>query len=214
MPLEAVADVAVDAEDALDVHVALERRRDRAQLDLAVLGDGGDAGGEAAGQARRARTRPASRRCPRRRRSPGGRRRSVNSVLCFCSSPRPKKPSTVEWLCVPFTHSQRRPPLELGGLGRRGQRLAGAEQCFDVDAVVDLRVGYSHWLPPCTACRQFRQDRSCIAKNGMLLERRAEGKSCPAGSPAGKADFAAAGLGAMRRRACSALSLPPQTRRR
>ena len=50
-PAEAVADVAVDAEDALDVHVALERGRHRAQLDLAVLGDGGDAGGQAAGEA-------------------------------------------------------------------------------------------------------------------------------------------------------------------
>ena len=47
---EAVADVGIDAEDAPDVHVALEGGRHRAQLDLAVLGDGGDAGGEAAGQ--------------------------------------------------------------------------------------------------------------------------------------------------------------------
>ena len=48
---EAVADVAVHAEDAAHVHGAFDRRRDPAQLDLAVLGDRGDAGGQAAGQA-------------------------------------------------------------------------------------------------------------------------------------------------------------------
>ena len=47
---EPVAHVAVDAEDAGDVHLTFEGCRDRAQLDLPVLGDGGDAGGEAAGQ--------------------------------------------------------------------------------------------------------------------------------------------------------------------
>ena len=34
----------------MDVHVAFDRRRDGAQLDVAVLGDRGDAGGEAARQ--------------------------------------------------------------------------------------------------------------------------------------------------------------------
>src|SRR5262245_16407198 len=34
---ETVAHIAVDAEDALDVHVALDRRRHRAQLDIAML---------------------------------------------------------------------------------------------------------------------------------------------------------------------------------
>src|SRR6516225_12018637 len=38
---EAVANVGVDAQDALDVHVALERRGDPPQLDLAVLRDRG-----------------------------------------------------------------------------------------------------------------------------------------------------------------------------
>src|SRR5262249_43329988 len=40
---EAVAHIVVDAEDALNVHVAFDRRLDRAQLDIAVLSDGGDA---------------------------------------------------------------------------------------------------------------------------------------------------------------------------
>ena len=48
---EAVADVGIGAEDAEDVHVALDRRRDRAQLDPAILGHGGDAGGEATASA-------------------------------------------------------------------------------------------------------------------------------------------------------------------
>ena len=47
----AVAHVAVDAEDAADVHLAFELRLDRAQLDAAILRDGGDAGGEAAREA-------------------------------------------------------------------------------------------------------------------------------------------------------------------
>src|ERR1700694_2622713 len=34
---EAVADVAVDAKDALEVHVPFDYRRDRAQLDVAML---------------------------------------------------------------------------------------------------------------------------------------------------------------------------------
>ena len=49
--VEAVADVGIGAEDAEHVHVALDRRRDRTELDAAVLGDGGDAGGEAADEA-------------------------------------------------------------------------------------------------------------------------------------------------------------------
>ncbi len=46
----AVADVAVDAEDALDVHGPFELRLDRPELDAAILRDRGDAGRQAAGQ--------------------------------------------------------------------------------------------------------------------------------------------------------------------
>src|SRR5436190_7998650 len=46
--VEAVANVLIHAEDAAHVHPGLERRRHRAQLDLARLGDGRNAGGEAA----------------------------------------------------------------------------------------------------------------------------------------------------------------------
>src|SRR5262245_65107821 len=45
----AVAHLAVDAEDALDVHRAFDLRLDRIELDAAVLGDRRDARGETAG---------------------------------------------------------------------------------------------------------------------------------------------------------------------
>ena len=48
--VEAVADVAVGAEDPADVVVALDRRLDRAQLDAAVLRDRRHARGQAARQ--------------------------------------------------------------------------------------------------------------------------------------------------------------------
>src|SRR5947207_8812490 len=46
----AVAHVAVDAEDAANVHLAFDVRLDRAQLDAAILRDRSDAGSEAAGK--------------------------------------------------------------------------------------------------------------------------------------------------------------------
>src|SRR6516162_3367555 len=46
--IEAVPDVTVDAKNPLDVHPTLECRRDRVELDVAILGDGGHARGEAA----------------------------------------------------------------------------------------------------------------------------------------------------------------------
>src|SRR5258708_9041356 len=49
--VEAVADVAVGAEDAADVVVPLHGSLDRVQLDAAVLRHRGDAGAQAAGQA-------------------------------------------------------------------------------------------------------------------------------------------------------------------
>src|SRR5262245_38184317 len=47
---EAVADVAVDAEDAGQIHRSLDGRRDLAELNPAMLGNRGYAGGEAASQ--------------------------------------------------------------------------------------------------------------------------------------------------------------------
>ena len=44
---EPVADVRIGAEDAEDVHVALDRRGDRSELNPAILCHRGDAGGEA-----------------------------------------------------------------------------------------------------------------------------------------------------------------------
>src|SRR4029450_10552667 len=42
---EAVADLVIDAEDAVQVHVGLERGLDRMKLDAAAVGDGGNTGG-------------------------------------------------------------------------------------------------------------------------------------------------------------------------
>src|SRR5205807_510389 len=39
---EAIADIAVDAEDALDIHVPFDGRRHGAQLDVSMLGDSGN----------------------------------------------------------------------------------------------------------------------------------------------------------------------------
>src|SRR6185436_10986024 len=36
----------------------------------------------------------------------------------------------------------RRPPCELGGVGRALQRLARGQQCIDIHAVVDLRLSH------------------------------------------------------------------------
>src|SRR5262249_37649290 len=47
---EPVAHVAVDTEDALKVHRSLDGRRDRSQLNLAMLRDGSNARGETASQ--------------------------------------------------------------------------------------------------------------------------------------------------------------------
>ena len=41
-----------------------------------------------------------------------------------------------------------RAPGELSRLGRLGQGLAGAEQRFDVDAVVHGLIGICHWITP------------------------------------------------------------------
>ena len=65
-----------------------------------------------------------------------------------CCSPRPEKSVTVERLCVPFTHSQRARHWNLRRLGRIRQRLPGAAERLDIDAVVDGGgFGLSHlWV--------------------------------------------------------------------
>ena len=105
MRAEAVADVGVDAEDAVQVHVALDARLDRVELDAAVLGDGGDAGGEAA---RQRREHDLDRRRPvvGGGKLPGWSASMKKLALCDCSAPTPKKPSTVDLLCTPPSHSQ------------------------------------------------------------------------------------------------------------
>ena len=68
----------------------------------------------------------------------------VNSVLWRWSWPRPKNPSTVDRLCVPFIHLQVARQLKRAASGAARQRLAGAEQGGDVDAVVDHGLSGGH----------------------------------------------------------------------
>ena len=119
---EPVADVAVDAEDAPDVHGPFDRRGDLAQLDLAVLRDGGDACGEAAGEAHE--------HVLDRRRTVVLRgedlrvvdvEAELGPVVLLLAEPEEALDGGVAVGAVlPLTG---RSPLELGGLGRRGQRF-------------------------------------------------------------------------------------------
>ena len=76
-PLEPVAHLVGDAEDAAQVDVALDGRGDLGQRDAAGGGDVAEAAGQAGGRGPRAAARPGWGRCPRRRARPGGRRARV-----------------------------------------------------------------------------------------------------------------------------------------
>ena len=127
--VEAVAHVAVDAEDALDVHVALDGRLDRAELDAAILGDRGDAGREAARE-------PDEQELDRRHAVVlGGEDLRVVGIeggfgavlLLGAEAEEVRNLRAAVGAAQPFV---RRPPRELRAFRRRGQRLAGAEQCL------------------------------------------------------------------------------------
>ena len=64
-----------------------------------------------------------------------------------------------------------RPPLELGALGRLGQRFARAEQCGNVDAVVDLGFRCSHFVSPRFAAELNLHDAT-IGKTAARQNRR------------------------------------------
>ena len=133
--LEAVADVGVGAEDAEDVHVALDGRGDRAQLDLAVLCDRGDAGGQATDQAD-------EHELDRRGAMVfGGEALGVVGVELECGAvvlrPRPEKPSTVERLWVPFTRCRSAP----GELGRLGGAVSASRASSRAALLTPLSIG-------------------------------------------------------------------------
>ena len=134
---EAVADLVVDAEDALQVHVAFERRLDRPQLDAAMLGDGGDTGRQTAGQARQHDL-------DRRRRLVLGREhfrmvgfncKALAARLLFAETEEAADGRPAMRAVHPLARGA---PGELRGLGGRVQRLAGTEQCLHIDTVVHL----------------------------------------------------------------------------
>ena len=136
--VEAVAHVVVDAEDALEVHVGLEGGLDRAKLDAAALGDRGDAGREAAREAREDDLHRGRRRCPRTRRPADDppRPESLATGLLGAEPVEVADHGAAVGAIDPLAAGA---PLELRGLGRMLERLARAEQRLDVDAVVDLR---------------------------------------------------------------------------
>src|SRR5262252_2851854 len=139
-PVEAVANVAVDAEDPLDVHAAFQRRRHRVQLDVAILRDGCDARGQATRQ-------PAEHHLDR-----GGSvvfggedlrvigvERELRAVPLLLAEPeealdrgaavRSPQPLTL------------RAPLELGAGRGLGQCRSGSEQRVHIDTIVDALLG-------------------------------------------------------------------------
>src|SRR5690606_10126629 len=134
--LVAVAHVAIDAEDALDVHLALEPRLDAAELDAAVLRDRRNAGREAARE-------PDEHELDRRRAEILGRKhfrvirleRELGLVLVLLAE-------AVEALhgraavgtVAPLASGT---PGEHRGFGRLLQRLARGQQRLYVDSVID-----------------------------------------------------------------------------
>ena len=145
--VEPVAHLGVGAEDPEDVHVPLDRRGHRVELDPAVLGHGGHAGGEAPHEADEHEL--------------DGRGAVVlgrealgvvdveaegAAVLLLGAEPAEALDGAVA-VGAPLPGATR-PPLELGGIGRTGQGVAGIEQGLDVHAVVDGAVGHGHGGSP------------------------------------------------------------------
>src|SRR5262249_39021062 len=141
--IEAVANVAVDAEDALDVHVALDGGLYRAQLNVAMLGDRRDAGGQTAGKSDQDEFD---------RRGPfvlGGEHFGVVgiegerglAVLFLAQAVEAFDRRVAVRAVLPFAG---RAPLELCSLRGFGQRLARRDQSFDVHAVFDSAASISH----------------------------------------------------------------------
>src|SRR5690606_11473326 len=143
--IEAVTDVTVDAENALQVHSTLERRLHRAKLDVAVLCDSCDSGGQATGE-------PREHDLHRRRTLVlGGKNFRVvgieperGAVLLLLAEAEEALYSGCAVRSVdPVTGCA---PRELRRLGRLGQGFPRAQQCFDVDSVVDGSLGGFHWV--------------------------------------------------------------------
>lgn len=135
--VEAVANVSVDAEDALEIHSALERRDDRIQLDFPMLGDCRDAGRQTTGQPdQHVFDRCGAPVLGRENFGVIGVEFEGGLATLFLAQTEKALDGRVSVSPVlPFAGCA---PLELRGLGRLGQRLAGVKQRLDVNAVVDL----------------------------------------------------------------------------
>ena len=140
---EPVADLGIDAEDAPDVHVALEGGLHRAQLDLPVLGHGGHPGGETAGQADQ-QDLDGCRALVLGRESSGWSPSKLNSARCVCSAPRPKKPLTLLRLWVPLTQVLDTRHLKLAASGWSASDPPGGLQELNVYSIVDGGSGVGH----------------------------------------------------------------------
>ena len=138
----AVAHVAVDAEDALDVHRAFELRLDRPQLDAAILRDGGDAGRQAA--------READEHVLDRRRAEilGGEdlrmiglERELGLVLLLLAEP---VEALRPWclLCVPFCHLQDARHVNLAACGAPFSASRAASSAPTLTPLLTLVFGH------------------------------------------------------------------------
>src|SRR5262249_52458707 len=147
--LEAVTHVAVDAQDALDVHRSLDGGRDGAELDLSMLRHGCNAGREAGAEANQ---HIFDRCCAEILRSKHfgmvGIETELRLALLILSESE-KVADSGAAVCAVHPIAGRL-PAEPGRLGSLGEGLAGADQRFDVDTVVHGSGRYGHrsllWL--------------------------------------------------------------------
>src|SRR5690349_17627775 len=143
---EAIADSGVGAENPVQVHLGGQGRPHRPELDRPLLGDGGDACGQAAAQGDQDTLH---------RRGTVVLRGELQRVVDVVAEPRVVlllAAEAVERLDVrtavrAVDPRHRRTPLELRDLRRVGQGVAYAEQRLDVDAVVDGDLRCSHVVP-------------------------------------------------------------------
>src|SRR5215472_10330685 len=135
---EAIAYLVVDAEDALNVHVRLERRLDRVQLYAAPLRNCGNA-------RRQAARKPGENEFDRSRSIVLGRKDL--RVVCFDSErliarllgSEPEEIAYCRAAVCAIQPLATCAPLELGRVGRLPECCPGTQQRVDVDAVVDFR---------------------------------------------------------------------------
>ena len=144
---ELLANVAVDAKDALDVHIALDGRLDRAKLDVAVLRDRCDPGRQATGQSHQDEFDGRSAFILRRKHLGmiGIEGERGFAPLFLAEAIKAFHRRMAVRAIFPFACGT---PLELCRLGRLGQRLARCDQRIDVDAVIHGTddIGHGHLL--------------------------------------------------------------------